>query len=61
VVTTSKSRKKYQQEVLSKALHAEEKNKRLARETYNITTTAYIHSASFEPLLHQNRDDQTEG
>ncbi len=57
VVTASKSRKKHQQEILHKALQTEEQSKRIARENFTLTNLPFLQCASFEPLLHQNREE----
>lgn len=61
VVTTKKSRKKYQQEILQKALNAEEKSKITARESFFLTRFPYLQNSSYEHLLHQIKDEQDEG
>lgn len=40
---------------------AEETSKRVARENFAISTVPMLQSASFEPLLHQPRDEEEEG
>ena len=61
VVTASKSRKKHQQEILHKALEADKMNKRMAREMYNFSDLNYLQHASFEPLMHQSKEEAEEG
>ncbi|CAF0895311.1 unnamed protein product [Rotaria sp. Silwood1] len=61
VVTASKTRKKHQQELIHSALMAEETSKRVARENFAMSTVPMLQSASFEPLLHQPRDEEEEG
>ncbi|UJR28934.1 hypothetical protein I4U23_010152 [Adineta vaga] len=61
VVTASKTRKKHQQELIHSALMAEETSKRVARENFTMSTVPMLQSASFEPLLHQPRDEEEEG
>ncbi|CAF4726018.1 unnamed protein product, partial [Rotaria socialis] len=61
VVTASKTRKKHQQELIHSALMAEETSKRVARENFAMSTVSMLQSASFEPLLHQPRDEEEEG
>ncbi|CAF0857757.1 unnamed protein product [Adineta steineri] len=61
VMTTSKTRKKHQQEFLHLALMTEETSKRVARENFIISTVPILPAASFEPLLHQTRDEEEEG
>ena len=61
MVTASKTRKKHQQELIHAALMAEETSKRVARENFAISTVPMLQLASFEPLLHQPRDDEEEG
>ncbi|CAF3737280.1 unnamed protein product, partial [Adineta steineri] len=61
VVTASKTRKKHQQELIHSALMAEETSKRVARENFAMSTVPILQSASFEPLLHQPRDEEEEG
>jgi hypothetical protein len=39
---------------------AEETSKRVARENFAISTVPMLQSASFEPLLHQPRDEEEE-
>ncbi|CAF3810181.1 unnamed protein product, partial [Didymodactylos carnosus] len=60
VVTASKTRKKHQQELLHTALLAEETSKRVARENFAMSNVPILQSASFEPLLHQQRDEDEE-
>ncbi|CAF0812442.1 unnamed protein product, partial [Didymodactylos carnosus] len=60
VVTASKTRKKHQQELLHTALLAEETSKRVARENFAMTNVPILQSASFEPLLYQQRDEDEE-
>jgi hypothetical protein len=40
---------------------AEETSKRVARENFAMSTVPMLQSASFEPLLHQPRDEEEEG
>jgi hypothetical protein len=40
---------------------AEETSKRVARENFAMATVPILQSASFEPLLHQPRDEEEEG
>jgi hypothetical protein len=40
---------------------AEETSKRVARENFTMSTVPMLQSASFEPLLHQPRDEEEEG
>jgi len=40
---------------------AEETSKRVARENFTLSTVPMLQSASFEPLLHQPRDEEEEG
>ena len=40
---------------------AEETSKRVARENFALSTVPMLQSASFEPLLHQSRDEEEEG
>lgn len=40
---------------------AEETSKRVARENFGMSTVPMLQSASFEPLLHQSRDEEEEG
>ncbi len=61
VVTTSKTRKKHQQEFIHSALMTEEISKRVARENFTMSTVSMLQAASFEPLLHQSRDEDEEG
>lgn len=61
MVTTSKTRKKHQQESLHNALMTEEISKQVARENFDISSVAMLQSASFEPLLHQSKEDEDEG
>ncbi|CAF3964235.1 unnamed protein product, partial [Rotaria sp. Silwood2] len=60
VVTTSKTRKKHQQELIHSALMTEEISKRVARENFSMSIVSMLRAASFEPLLHQSRDDEEE-
>ncbi|CAF3405487.1 unnamed protein product [Rotaria sp. Silwood1] len=60
VVTTSKTRKKHQQELLHSALMTEEISKRVARENFSMSIVSMLQAASFEPLLYQLRDDEEE-
>lgn len=61
VVTASKSRKKHQQEIIHKALQADQMNKKIARENFFFTNLAYLQLASYEPFLHQSKEEQDEG
>ncbi len=61
VVTASKSRKKHQQEIIQRALEADELNKKIAREKFLLTSFNYLQSASYEPLMHQTKDEPEEG
>jgi hypothetical protein len=40
---------------------SEEISKRVARENFAMSTVSMLQAASFEPLLHQSRDDEEEG
>ena len=40
---------------------AEETSKRVARENFAMSTVPMLQSASFEPLLHQTREEEEEG
>ena len=40
---------------------AEETSKRVARENFTISNVQMLQLASFEPLLHQPRDEEEEG
>ncbi len=60
-MTASKSRKKHQQEIIQKALQADEVNRKKAREKFKITDIAYLQSASYEPFLHQTKEEPEEG
>lgn len=60
-MTASKTRKKHQQELIHSALMAEETSKRVARENFTISNVQMLQMASFEPLLHQPRDEEEEG
>jgi hypothetical protein len=59
-VTATKSRKKHQQEVISKALQNDKLNKKIARENFNFSDLSFLHFASYEPLLHQNKEEPEE-
>lgn len=61
VVTASKSRKKHQQEIIHRALEADQLNKRIARENFNFTNLGYLQYASFEPFLYQSKEEPEEG
>jgi hypothetical protein len=61
VVTASKTRKKHHQELIHTALMAEETSKRAARENFTMSTVPMLQLASFEPLLHQPREEEEEG
>ena len=61
MVTTSKTRKKHQQEFIHLALMKEENNKRVARENFIMSSVSMLQAASFEPLLHQSREEDEEG
>ncbi|CAF1372114.1 unnamed protein product [Adineta ricciae] len=61
VVTTSKTRKKHQQEFIHLALMREENSKRVARENFIMSFVSMLQAASFEPLLHQSREEDEEG
>ncbi len=39
----------------------EEISKRVARENFTMSTVSMLQAASFEPLLHQSRDEEEEG
>ena len=39
----------------------EEISKQVARENFSISSVGMLQSASFEPLLHQSREDEDEG
>ncbi len=39
----------------------EETSKRVVRENFTMTSVPMLQSASFEPLLHQPRDEEEEG
>jgi hypothetical protein len=39
----------------------EEISKQVARENFAISTVPMLEAASFEPLLHQSRDEEEEG
>ncbi|CAF3808214.1 unnamed protein product [Rotaria magnacalcarata] len=60
VVTTSKTRKKHQQELIHSALMTEEISKRVARENFVMSTVPMLEEASFEPLLHLSKGDEDE-
>ena len=60
-MTTSKTRKKHQQELIHSALMTEEISKRVARENFTMSTVSMLQAASFEPILHQSRDEDEEG
>ena len=61
VVTASKSRQKHQQELIHTALMTHEISRRVARENFGISVVSILNAASFEPLLHQSKDDEDEG
>ncbi|UJR20708.1 hypothetical protein I4U23_023829 [Adineta vaga] len=61
VVTTSKTRKKHQQEFIHSALMREEISKRVARENFTMSSVSILQAASFEPLLHQSREEDEDG
>jgi hypothetical protein len=61
MVTTSKTRKKHQQEVIHSALMTEEIGKQKARENCAMSTVSMLQAASFEPLLYQSKDEEDEG
>ena len=60
-MTASKSRKKHQQEIIYKALEADQLSKKTARENFNFTNLNYLHYASFEPFLFQSKEETEEG
>lgn len=60
-MTASKSRKKHQQEIMQRAIQADEMNKKVAREKFYFTNLNYLQSASYEPLMHQTKEDTDEG
>lgn len=60
-MTASKSRKKHQQEIMQRAIQAEELNKKSAREKFFFTNLNYLQCASYEPLMHQTKEEQEEG
>jgi hypothetical protein len=39
----------------------EEISKQVARENFAMSTVSMLQAASFEPLLHQSRDEEEEG
>jgi hypothetical protein len=39
----------------------EESSKQVARENFSMSTVSMLQAASFEPLLHQLRDEEEEG
>jgi protein unc-80 len=61
VVTASKSRKKHQQEILFKAMQADQLNKKIERENFKFTNINYLQHASYEPFLHQSKEEQEDG
>ena len=60
MVTATKSRKKHQQEVISKALQNDKLSKKIARENFNFSEISYLQYASYEPLLHQTKEEPEE-
>lgn len=61
MVTTSKTRKKHQQEFIHSALMRQEISKRVARENFIMSSVSMLQAASFEPLLHQSKEEEEEG
>ena len=59
-MTATKSRKKHQQKVISKALQNDKLNKKIARENFNFSDISFLHFASYEPLLHQTKEEPEE-
>ncbi|CAF4414152.1 unnamed protein product [Rotaria socialis] len=60
VVTTSKTRKRHQQELIHSALMTEDISKRVARENFAISIVPMLEGASFEPLLNLSEDEEDE-
>ena len=60
-MTASKSRKKHHQEIVFKALQVDQINRKKARESFCFTNLNYLQHASYEPLMHQPKEEPEEG
>ena len=60
-MTATTTRRKQQQEMIHRALLAEEDRCRAARENFQMTSIGVIQHAAYEPALHHAMEDHEEG
>ncbi|XP_021380201.1 protein unc-80 homolog isoform X3 [Mizuhopecten yessoensis] len=60
LVTATTTRRKEQQEMIRKALQAEEERKRVGRENFPMTTVSITQLAAYEPALHHAGEEHEE-